>query len=929
MFNGMMDPEMIRLAQDQMSRMTAADFARIQQQMMSNPDLMKMATESMQNMRPEDLKQAAEQLKNTRPEDMAQIGEKMANASPEEIAAMRAQADAHFTYQINAAQMLKKQGNELHSRGNFSGAAEKYLRAKNNLKDIPSSKGGALLLACSLNLMSCYLRTNQHQECIREGSEVLAYDATNVKALYRRGQAYRDLGLFQDAVSDLSKAHEVSPEDETVADVLRDVKEKLAVEGPGKASARGVVLEEITEENTVTSGESRKPIKETQRESNGGGLKTDLDGLQALKDDPEAIRTFQNFISKTDPDTLAALSGGKAGDMSPDMFKTASSMIGKMSPEEIQKMVQTASSSFKGDSPGENGFAPTPGMLKMASDMMIKMSPEERERMFNMASSTKANAPVSTSYRDGEGSEPPRVSSVVGESSSFVAPRSMPSAPPADLQEQMRNQMKDPAMRQMFTSMIKNMNPEMMASMSEQFGMKLSQEDAAKAQEAMASLSPEALEKMGTNGDRESEESKEVVARERRVGLCNMHARFSYNPSSSGLYWKGVGDTTTSSSSEGNLISAAAFVEGGIQEACDDACSICLEPFCDSDPSTLTSCKHEYHLQCILEWCQRSSQCPMCWQSISLKDPIGQELLEGVVQERNLRFNPSRNATIFRHPTLGDFELQHLPAGVDNAELEERIIQHLAAAAAMGRARHGTRREGHRSSRSSTQGGHPQFMVFSPHPNAPPPPPMLSSPSHRDETDTATNLPHNATIGEGSLHSNMQPPPASSHPHQASPSASDSNSRSPNQSSPSDQDRAGPSELQSFSESLKSRLTSVSTRYKESITKNTRNWKDRFFSRNTSMAELGSEVKREVTAGIATVSRMMERLETRENSGSRAGTASVSSSSSNGSENHHTPAESNYERNRSEAGDEHSSNERGVKGTCAAGSSSSSSSSSS
>lgn len=146
--------------------------------------------------------------------------------------------------------------------------------------------------------------------------------------------------------------------------------------------------------------------------------------------------------------------------MSPDMFKTASSMIGKMSPEEIQKMVKTASS-FKGDNPfaptgtcaENNGFAPTPDMLKLASDMMGKMSPEERERMFNMASSLKANAPVSTSYSNAEASEPRESLGASGSGNSSVAPRSgfeasFPSAPPADLQEQMRNQMKDPAMRQ-------------------------------------------------------------------------------------------------------------------------------------------------------------------------------------------------------------------------------------------------------------------------------------------------------------------------------------------------------------------------------------------------------------------------------------------------------------------------------------------------
>lgn len=39
--------------------------------------------------------------------------------------------------------------------------------------------------------------------------------------------------------------------------------------------------------------------------------------------------------------------------------------------------------------------------------------------------------------------------------------------------------------------------------------------------------------------------------------------------------------------SEAHLTSAAAFVEGGIQDACDDSCSICLEEFIDSDPSTV------------------------------------------------------------------------------------------------------------------------------------------------------------------------------------------------------------------------------------------------------------------------------------------------------------------------------------------------------
>lgn len=537
MFNGMMDPELMRLAQEQMSRMSPAEMARIQQQMMSNPDLVRMASESMNNLRPEDLKFAAEQLKHTRPEDMAKIGEQMANASPEELAAMRARLDAQATYELNAAQMLKKQGNELHSQGKFKDASEKYLLAKKNVKNIPVATGRSILLACSLNLMSCYLKTRQYDECIKEGSEVLEYDSNNVKALYRRGQAYKEMGQLEHAVSDLGKAHDVSPDDETIFEVFRDAKEKFTREG-GKQTSRGVVIEEITEEEpsrsledhesspTVTSvSQSRDTNGSCSNQTQFPAVPPNVsESLEAIKEDPETLRSFQNFISRTDPDTLAAIGNANSEGLPPEMLRSASNIIGKMSPEDLQKMLQMASS-FQGENPFTKagpsnvnsspfGSMPpemTPDMLKSATDMMSKLSPEEMQKMFEISSSLKERATGQSSadlLSDGLRSDnglrnQESQANILGHSNSSHMPpdfrgasQSSLSTSATDLQEQMRNQMKDPAMLQMFSSMMKNMSPETMANMSKQFGLQLSQEDAEKAQQAMSSLSPQDLEKM-------------------------------------------------------------------------------------------------------------------------------------------------------------------------------------------------------------------------------------------------------------------------------------------------------------------------------------------------------------------------------------------------------------------------------------------------
>ncbi|RLN36037.1 outer envelope protein 61 [Panicum miliaceum] len=444
----MMDPEMLRLAQEQMRRMSPDDLARMQQQLMSNPDLLRMASESMKNMKAEDLRRAAEQMNQARPEDMRDMTEKLANTTPEEFAAMKAQADAQMSYAISGAKMLKKQGNELHNRGQYADAASKYKLAKDNLKNIPSSAVHTLQLQCTLNLMACYLKTGQFDECISEGSEVLTYDSSNVKAYYRRGQAYKELGKLEAAVSDLSKAHEISPEDETIAEVLRDTKEKLAREGGGVNMRKGVVIEEVVEDDTSQPSSS-------QRSSPG----------YTVSQPPEchqAVRPSQNCVSKSDTEGLSKL--GVEG-MSPELVKTATDMIGTMKPEELQKMFEMGG----------------PGGAPRSSENNLQPS----------SRATTSNSPLgSSSQTISESPDELSNDQRMGQSSSSLPPST------ADMQDTMRNSMKDPAMRQMMANMMKNMSPEMMANMSEQFGMKLSKEDAAKAQQAMSSLSPEDLDRM-------------------------------------------------------------------------------------------------------------------------------------------------------------------------------------------------------------------------------------------------------------------------------------------------------------------------------------------------------------------------------------------------------------------------------------------------
>lgn len=174
----------------------------------------------------------------------------------------------------------------------------------------------------------------------------------------------------------------------------------------------------------------------------------------------------------------------------------------------------------------------------------------------------------------------------------------------------------------------------------------------------------------------------------------------------------------------------------------------------------------------------------------------------------------------------------------DDSDFDEQLMQHIVAA---GRARYICRRESQRSPGA----GPSEVLVFN------------SSVHASGMQPTVTTSPSG-----GSSPTSGTPSTA----HILLPTSSESDMPSNprviyNQPSPESVRRLNTSEMFSFPESIKSKLSAASAKCKESISKNTRGLKEKLIARNASVKELSKGVQREMNAGIAGIARMIERFD--------------------------------------------------------------------
>ncbi|RWW40553.1 hypothetical protein BHE74_00054028 [Ensete ventricosum] len=103
----------------------------------------------------------------------------------------------------------------------------KFIDYDNNFSEEEKKQSKALKAACSLNNAACKLKLKDYKEAIKLCTKVLEIESSNVKALYRRAQAYMQLADLDLAEVDIKKALEIDPNNRDVKLEYKILKEKV------------------------------------------------------------------------------------------------------------------------------------------------------------------------------------------------------------------------------------------------------------------------------------------------------------------------------------------------------------------------------------------------------------------------------------------------------------------------------------------------------------------------------------------------------------------------------------------------------------------------------------------------------------------------------------------------------------------------------
>lgn len=139
-------------------------------------------------------------------------------------------------YEMEAPEKLqeagkrKDAGNALFKQGKWQRALKKYQKGvefiehDDQFSDQEKKQSSEIKKSCNLNLAAVHLKLNNVKEACRACNKVLEKDSSNVKALFRRAQAYMATQDYIEARQDLDLAIKVDPTNRDLRTLLKKLK---------------------------------------------------------------------------------------------------------------------------------------------------------------------------------------------------------------------------------------------------------------------------------------------------------------------------------------------------------------------------------------------------------------------------------------------------------------------------------------------------------------------------------------------------------------------------------------------------------------------------------------------------------------------------------------------------------------------------------
>ncbi|CAH9053689.1 unnamed protein product [Cuscuta europaea] len=172
---------------------------------------------------------------------------------------------------IEVANRKKEEGNVLFKHEKYERALKKYKKAVDYV-----SEGGcfedndqklikSLQVSCWLNGAACCLKLDNFIESIKQCSMVLGIESSNVKALYRRAQAYMKTNDLHLAELDIKKFLEIDPENKEVKLLQKNLKQLQAESNKRDANLYTTMFARMLNENSPSAKRLKAGIKDANR----------------------------------------------------------------------------------------------------------------------------------------------------------------------------------------------------------------------------------------------------------------------------------------------------------------------------------------------------------------------------------------------------------------------------------------------------------------------------------------------------------------------------------------------------------------------------------------------------------------------------------------------------------------------------------------